>query len=196
MHVSQLIINSRGQDPGNMGKYRSELLKNINSIRGSLPEASAREMSEDEKALSSIHDEYMKLAEERNRGGLKRMFDIPTIALAPHLYFPKDLKVILTRLGYKTIDIDNLLSRLDMLPDNPDELMDFLGFNLSKEYALEPKEAKVAALDDDTFGGVAGAEEYDLDNVSFDEDFDGTVVDEPDVDTVGSASSEVDGDQE
>jgi hypothetical protein len=133
--VSYQILNSRKADQDLLISKRTVLLKNLELLRKQLPEESARNASKEETALSLIYDKYIEESEKSNKGGIKRIFDTPTIALAPVLRFPADLTELLEKCGYEVIDISKALSVLKDLPRDPVELAEFFGFPVSVEDA-------------------------------------------------------------
>lgn len=132
-HITQLLLGTRGEYQKNLLNHRSDIINNLSQIRRMLPEEDALELSEDEKALSMIYETYVREVKARNKDGIKRIFDLPTLALAPVLHFKADLFDILKRLGYKPIDIEEIVKRIRKPPSDPTELAISLGFPINEE---------------------------------------------------------------
>jgi len=136
-YITFTMIGTRGEYHDKLIRHRTDLIKNMTAIRDQLPSEESFELSEDEKALSIIYETYKNEVEKRSKGKIKRLFDLPTIALAPNLHFKKDLSAILKKLGYKQIDIDEVVKRMKDYPEDPYELALFLGFPLDEEVVEE-----------------------------------------------------------
>jgi hypothetical protein len=132
-YVCNLILGTRGEFHEKLIKHRTDIIRNMVQIRDQLPSDEAMELSEDEKALSLMYEKYIIEAKKRRSGDIKRMLDLPTLALAPVLHFKPDLVRILNDLGYKTIDVDAIASKIKELPEDPFEIALALGFPINEE---------------------------------------------------------------
>lgn len=145
--VTGKMIRTRSELRDEFSKRRTDIIRNIDILRRSLPSEEAMKMSEEEAALSIIHDRYIEEVTKRNNGKAKKIFDLPTIALAPVLHFKKDLIELLERLGYKTVDIFDMTTKIDDIPEDPQELAKMFGFPISQQFACEDDEDSVNYAD-------------------------------------------------
>lgn len=139
-YITFRILDTRSEMKESLAKRRTDVIRNIADLRKHLPTEDAMKMSEEESALSTIHDTYIKEAEKRNKGGFKKIFDLPTVALAPVLHFKSDLVELLERCGYEVKDIVELMANIKDRPEDPAELAKAFGFPVDKKYACEDNE--------------------------------------------------------
>jgi len=150
-YITFMMLRTRGEYHDKLIKYRTDIIRNMTSIRDQLPSEESFELSEDEKALSLIYEQYKEEVKKRSKGKIKRLFDLPTIALAPNLYFKKDLHILLTRLGYKEIDVNSAVSKMKDLPEDPFDLAVFLGFPINEDAV---QEEGVEQLEDENYSEI------------------------------------------
>ncbi len=139
-YVTQQILDVKGEYKRDVLTRRTQLIKDIGELRKHLPVEEASRMSEEETALSMIYDKYLNESRRRNSGDVKRIFDTPTIALAPVLHFKPDLSDLIARCGYQVEDAISLITRLKDLPEDPMELAKMFNFPVDEEFAKSDSE--------------------------------------------------------
>jgi len=138
-HVNSQLINIRYEEDQkileSIDKRQERIINTIAKLRAALPAKEAIELSEDEKAISAIYERYAQEQLKRRVGNVSRVLSPEAVALAPCLPFPVGLADILTRLGYKSVDIENAFRQVEQaqyLPKDPKTLLEALGMILSE----------------------------------------------------------------
>lgn len=133
------ITIKRGAAPNKeYENQRSRIIHNLTELHGMLPKKEATDESDDERFFSMVYQRYCEERKLRSIGKVSRLISPEALALAPQLYFPVDPQRILTNLGYKTVDAiaacDHIV--LDDLPDDPKQMLEWMGFFLNEQYAM------------------------------------------------------------
>lgn len=117
---------------------RDRIIRNMGELRNQLPEKEATQESDDERFFSMIYERYVAEIKERRVGNVSRILTPEAIALAPALDFPIDPQKILMNLGYRQVDAIEAVQHIvvDQLPDDPKQVLAWMGFPLDEKYAL------------------------------------------------------------
>ena len=137
---SEPLDFTRGTADKDMENKQQRLIENMKSLRNLLPEKDALDASRDEMMINNIYDNYIKELENRKVGGVSRFISPEAIALCPYIEFPIDPMALGQRLGYSVPDlaaaIDQIV-RAEELPKEPLRILEFLGFFLKQNVALQ-----------------------------------------------------------
>lgn len=138
--LSQWMLANRHEADKDMENKMNRLIENIKALRSMLPKKDAMEQTEDEMTIAMIHQRYAEETKDRRVGGIARFVSQDAIALAPYLEFPIDIVDIGVRLGYRMVDMVDALNKFyesKEVPSDPQKLLEFLGFYLRQNYALQ-----------------------------------------------------------
>jgi len=144
------ITVKRGAAPNKeYENQRSRIIHNLSELHGMLPKREANDESDDERFFSMVYLRYCEEKKLRSIGKVSRLISQEALALAPQLTFPVDPQRILTNLGYKTVDAieacDHIV--LDDLPENPTQMLEWMGFFLNEKYAMPlDREPEIATV--------------------------------------------------
>lgn len=133
------ITNQRGAVPlKEFEAQRTRTIHNLTELHGMLPKREATDESDDERFFSMVYERYIQEKKLRYVGKVARIISPEALALAPHLDFPVDPQRLLSNLGYRTLDIveacDHIV--LEDLPEQPTQMLEWMGFFLNEQYAL------------------------------------------------------------
>lgn len=127
-----------------LNKKKIELVKMLTELKKQLPEREAREQSDDEKSISGIYESYVKEKGLRAIGKVSRVLTADAEALNTQMVFKLNLRQLFERLGYKTVDIEEVFDRykVDIVNNfTPAQLLEFLGYPLNERYAINSESA-------------------------------------------------------
>lgn len=154
MWISELIsvgLTLRGARMEDNVRARETAYKMLDTLKRQLPDKEADDSSDQEKSMAVIYEKY---CEEKGRrwlgNGVSRILSPEAIALAPVLTHPLDPKELIEGCGFKTININEFVKRYELTPQTEDDIslspeqyidkvMEFFGFRLKEEYAMEFK---------------------------------------------------------
>jgi len=139
-YLNKKMIETKGQLQFETYRERQQsavMLKNWHEL---LPEKEAQDLMDDEKAINSMYQAYIEELGKTRCRGISRILSPAAIALAPILPFPLDLNLLLKKLGYNTIEIEEAISKIEIPPENMNalEMAEWFGFRPRQEYALPP----------------------------------------------------------
>jgi hypothetical protein len=122
-------------------KAKDSAIETLQKLKKQLPEKEALDENEEEKALACIYDDWTKEMAASTRYRVRRLVTTEAIALAPALPFSINVRVMLEKLGFNLIEIEDVLDRYIVPETNktPDQILELLGFKLKEEYAIPDK---------------------------------------------------------
>lgn len=136
--ITARVAASRGEYEADLMARRSKLTGDIGSLRKSLPEEEAGQISEREASLSFAYDQYVKERGKTSLGGVDRVFSRDAVALNGALPFKTNLSYILEKLGYNSVDATEAISKVnDIEGMTAIEVAELFGFHITKEFAME-----------------------------------------------------------
>lgn len=135
--VSNILMVSSSADKEPYEKEKQRCLDNIKNIRTQLPQRDAKEISDYEDFMSKVADRYAEEKGSMDHGPVSRIFEPEAFVLANNLHYRMDPREILEKAGYQPIDIEEAIARLEMIPEDPLELLEFLGYPVRERYALD-----------------------------------------------------------
>lgn len=141
-HLTSKMLSTLGEQQANLQHQRSRSVTMLRHLNDLLPEKEAQDVMDDEKALNTIYQSYLREIGIRRKRGISRILTPQAIALAPTLHFPFPLQTILERLGYKLASISEALEAVEQIPpeklDDSVAMAEWFGFRIRQEYALTP----------------------------------------------------------
>lgn len=147
--ITTRLMNASGDARDALQKQLSGLIKTLGELKDQLPAKEANQASDDDKALGAIYERYLKERGAIRHGGITRVFEDSTIALAPVLPFKVDLQEILLRLGYSVVDVDQAMQKLCAsgdLPSDPIAIAKFFAFPIDQQLALDSSSGGMADI--------------------------------------------------
>lgn len=163
--LSYRIARATGDILDGLEKKRTNTIKNIQALKAMLPDDEARRMSEEETALSKIHDKYVEEAAKRTNGGIRSIFSLPAMALAPVLHHKADLNELLQEAGFNVVGMEEFMRRLKDLPKDPHQIARMFHFPIDQRYAMEGSEDGVDYSK--ALGDTPDDEDEQFDDVDF-----------------------------
>lgn len=152
-YLNNKLISSRGELQSELSRELQVTVNLRKVVSDQLPEKEAEDVMDDEKSLAVIYEKYKEEKKLRSVGPVSRVFRRDTLALAPHLYFEINPKELLERCGFKVVDIEKILPRIQEFTaeqkKTPEQILEFFGFNLTEEFAMSTKERGVELSEDD-----------------------------------------------
>lgn len=154
--LSNAIIFMR-MDEADAGKVRdlerrqTALYTGMKLIRDQLPTKESQELTDDEKSMAMILEKHTKLRETRYNGGVSRLLSPGALALAPVLPFKVDPRDVLTKLGYKIVEIEEAIERIvdgRSLPRDPVAIAEALGMIIRDRITPVAKEEDLPESDE------------------------------------------------
>lgn len=124
-----------------IGRSVTASISTMKMLKDQLPDREAEEEMDENKTIAAIYDAWLQEKKFRTKSGVSRILSPEAIALAPELTFKIDPHKLLERCGFKEIQIENAIDLIEQIPediqDSPESILEFFGFKLRDEYALE-----------------------------------------------------------
>lgn len=140
-HLTDRLLATQLERQADIAKAHHTCVNTMKLLKDQLPDREAEEEMDDDKTIAAIYDDYCKEKKVRSIGGVSRLLSPEALALAPQLLFKIDPRTLLKRCGYKEIDIESVVEFINEIPEeskpSPEALLEFFGFKLKDEYALE-----------------------------------------------------------
>lgn len=169
--VSGFLHSARMDAIGNrdLEDRRTRLIDNLKKLRDQLPQKEMDELSDDDKSMALILERYKEQKAMRYVGGVSRMLSPEACALAPALHFKIDVASLLKSMNYQVVDIEQAMEKFvktQEMPNTPEKMLEFLGFFLKEEYAMDSSVDPIQVDDQDFDLDIAVEEVNDLEELN------------------------------
>lgn len=139
--LTESLLGTQNERRDTIARALHTSITTMKTLKDQLPDREAEEEMDENKTIAAMYEEYVKNKKSRTINGVSRILSPEAIALAPELTFKIDPRQLLERCGFKEMDIEEAMSLLEKTPediqDSPVRVLEFFGFRLKDEYAME-----------------------------------------------------------
>lgn len=150
-NINDRLVRARGEANFSLLQEQAQAAKILTDYKKMLPDAESEQMSDHERAMGMIHEAYIREKGLRAPiNGVSRVLTSAAVALNPVLKFPLNLPAVLKNLGFNLIEIEELTEQIgehyELTGRTKEEIAEFFGFRIRKEYAIDEDDAATAAI--------------------------------------------------